>query len=321
LSELRALRSSARVFQGGCKLLRKIGEVIREPRRLVMYLLGSRVFRGLPDPLFLSMKYRLVVGKALSLHEPTSFNEKLQWLKIHDRRPEYTNMVDKYEARKYIVDRVGSQYLVPLLGVYDTFEEIDFAGLPNQYVLKPTHTSGDVFVCRDSSQVDYAALRREVGIWMRREYYWLHREWPYKDIRPRLICEQLLEDGDSELKDYKLMCFNGKVKCLFVCSGRNSSRGLHVDFFDMEWEPMPFERHYPRSGLAIPRPATFDDMVRIAETLSKGIHFLRVDFYEVNRRAYVGELTFYPGAGFERFTPEYYDYLLGSWLELPSSSV
>ncbi len=154
---------------------------------------------------------------------------------------------------------------------------------------------------------------------LRKNYYYHSREWPYKNIEPRIICEEyMVDESGTELKDYKIMCFNGKAKCLFICLNRDSKKGLNVDFYDMEWNPMPFERHYPSSGTIIPKPKSFDKMVELAEKLSEDIPFVRVDFYDINGKLYFGELTFYPGAGFEEFTPESYDYKLGSWIELPN---
>ena len=203
--------------------------------------------------------------------------------------------------------------------MYDRYEEIDFNSLPDQFILKPNHTSGDIFICKDKSKIDHAKLKKEVNRWLKRRYYWVHREWPYKNVKPKIICEKyMVDESGVELKDYKFMCYNGIVKCLFVCLNRHLPTGLNVDFYDMNWERMPFERHYPSSGTFIIKPKNFDKMVRFAEKLSKNIPFVRVDFYETHGELYFGELTFYPGSGFEEFTPEAYDYLLGSWLELPS---
>ena len=275
-----------------------------------------------PGSLYLKIQYKNFIGKKLNLKFPETFNEKLQWLKLYDRNPKYTQMVDKYEVRKYIVETIGEEYLIPLLGVYDSFDEIDFDSLPNQFVLKPNHTSGDIYICRDKSQIDLCDLKRQVNMWLKRKYYWVHREWPYKNIKPRIICEKyMVDESGMELKDYKFMCFNGEVKCSFVCLNRNSSTGLNVDFYDMDWKPMPFKRHYPNSDTIISKPKNFDKMVKFAEKLSKDIPFVRVDFYETNGQLYFGELTFYPGSGFEEFTPEKYDYLLGRWIKLPAKKI
>lgn len=299
-------------------MIRKIFKAIRNPRLILIYLLGFKVFRKIPDSLYLKIEYQLVMGKKLDLKKPQTFNEKLQWLKINDRKSQYTHFVDKFEVRKYIAEEIGEEYLIPLLGVYDNFDEIDFEALPDQFVLKPTHTSGNVYVCKDKSQINYDELKREIGSWLKRQYYWVHREWPYQNVKPRIICEKYMVDESSEgLKDYKFLCFNGEVKCSFICLNRHSKAGLSMDFYDMNWNILPFERRYPNSGTLIPKPITFDKMVNYAEKLSRGMFFVRVDFYEVDGKLYFGELTLYPGAGLEEFTPESYDELLGSWIKLP----
>ena len=299
-------------------MFNKILKALKRPKVIILYMLNLRIFRFIPDAIFLKIKYRLIMGKKLDLKNPKTFNEKLQWLKLYDRRPEYTKMVDKYEVRKYIAKTIGEEYLIPLLGVYDSFDDIDFDRLPNQFVLKPNHTSGDFYICRDKSKIDYKKLKKEVNRWLKREYYWLHREWPYKNVKPRILCEKyLVDESGKELIDYKFMCFNGEVKCIFVCSNRNSPLGLNIDIYNVDWNLMPFGRpNSPRTGVKIPKPRNFNKMIEFAEKLAKDIPFIRVDFYEVDGHLYFGELTFYPTSGFGKFTPEYYDDILGSWLKL-----
>ena len=306
-------------------MVKKIKHYFKKNKKLLLYKLIFRITNKtilrklLSSRVWSIIEYYINFEKDLNLYNPQTFNEKLQWLKLYDRKPEYTKMVDKYEVRKYIAKVIGEEYLVPLLGVYDRFEDINFDKLPNQFVLKPNHTSGDVFICKDKHNIDYDKLKKEVNRWLKRNYYWVHREWPYKNIKPKILCEKFLaNESGEELKDYKFMCFNGKVKCSFVCLNRHSLTGLNVDFYDMDWKPMPFERRYPNSGIITPKPKNFKEMIRLSEILSKDVPFLRVDFYEVNGKLYFGELTLYPGAGFEEFTPESYDYLLGSWLQLPN---
>lgn len=299
-------------------MLKRIKKAIKNPKLILLFFLNSRIFRLLPDDLYLKIKYRLTMGRKLDLNNPETFNQKLQWLKLYDRKPEYTQMVDKYEVRKYIKEIIGEEYLIPLLGVYDSFEEIDFDNLPDEFVLKPNHTSGNVFICKDKSKIDYKKLKKEVNRWLKREYYWLHREWPYRNVKPRIICEKYLEDESSkELRDYKFMCFNGVVKCIFVFSNRYSPTGLNIDIYDVNWNLMPFGRpNIASTGVKIPKPKNFQKMIQYAEKLAVNIPFIRVDFYEVNGHLYFGELTFYPASGFGKFTPEYYDDILGSWLKL-----
>lgn len=302
-------------------MLNKVKKVIKDPKIILLYFLNSRLLRFIPDGLFLKIKFRLIMDKKLDLKNPKTFNEKMQWLKLYDRKPEYTQMVDKYEVRKYIGEVIGKEYLIPLLGVYDNFEAIEFDKLPNKFVLKPNHTSGNVFICKDKSKIDYKKLKKEVNRWLKREYYWLHREWPYKNIKPRIICEKyMVDESGTELKDYKFMCFNGQVKCIFVCTNRTSPTGLNIDIYDVAWNLMPFGRpNQPGTGVKIPKPKNFDKMIKYAEKLAENIPFIRVDFYETDGQLFFGELTFYPGAGFEEFSPEFYDSILGGWITLPGN--
>jgi hypothetical protein len=257
------------------------------------------------------------MNKKLNLLNPSTFNEKLQWLKLHDRNPLYTSYVDKYEVREFIEKTIGKECLVPLLGVYDEVEDVDFSILPDQFVLKPTHTSGNVIICRDKTKLDLIETKKTLIKWLKREYFWYQREWPYKNIKPRIICEELLvNETQEDLIDYKILCFNGEPKCLFLCTDRRSLSGLKVDFYDLNWNPLPFERHYPKSGKLIEKPECLEELLELSKTLSRGIPFVRVDFYIVNKQIKFGELTFYPGSGLEEFSPESFDYLLGSWIDL-----
>lgn len=298
--------------------MNKMIKYIKNPSNIIIYLMNKNFFNWMSDEQYLKIKYRLIMKKKLDLEKPQTYNEKLQWLKLNDRKNGYTKMVDKYEAKKYVASVIGEQYIIPTLGVWEKFKDINFEILPKQFVLKPTHTSGDVFICKDKNNIDYKKLKKKVNKWLKRKYYFLHREWPYKNVKPRIIAETYIENKEEiGLKDYKFMCFNGKVKCSFVCTNRNSKQGLSVDFFDLNWKKMPFTRHYSNSGEHINKPINYNQMLQLAEKLAKNIPFVRVDFYEVNRKIYFGELTFYPGAGFEEFSPEKYDRVLGEWLDLP----
>ena len=268
------------------------------------------------DELYLKIWYRQRIGRKLDLKEPKGFNEKIQWLKLYDRNPDYIKMVDKYEAKKYVSSIIGEQYIISTLGIYDKFEDINFEELPNKFVIKCTHDSGGVVICKDKNALDFNKAKKKINKCLKKNYFYEGREWPYKNVKPRIIIEEYMENQDkSELQDYKIMCFNGKAKCSFVCSERNTN-GLKVDFFDLDWNKMPFERHYPNSDKKIKKPQNYDLMIKLAEKLSKNIPFVRVDFYEINGKVYFGELTFYPGSGMEEFTPEKWDFELGSWLTL-----
>ncbi|EEK76122.1 ATP-grasp fold amidoligase family protein [Bacillus cereus] len=276
------------------------------------------LLNALSDSLYLKIRFWIKMDYKLNLKYPTTFNEKLQFLKLHDRNPKYTKMVDKYEVREYIEEILGEEYLIPIIGVYDRFEDIDFEELPDQFVLKCTHDSGGLVICKDKSQLDITRAKNKINKCLETNYYYRGREFPYKNVRPRIICEEyMVDESGTELKDYKFMCFNGEVKSVFVCLNRNSSKGLNIDFYDPDWNLLPFTRQYPNSGISVPKPKSFDQMIVCAEKLSKDIPFIRVDFYEINGKMYFGELTLYPASGFSAFKPEKYDSLLGSWIQLP----
>ena len=258
------------------------------------------------------------MNSKLDLDNPQTFNEKLQWLKLYDRDPKYTQMVDKYEVRKYIKEKIGEEYLIPLLGVYDKFEDIDFDKLPKQFVIKCNHDSGGLVICKDKSMLNIEEARKKINKSLKKNYFYSGREWPYKNVKPRIIIEKYMEDKETkELIDYKFMCFNGEPKCVFTCTERYND-GLKVTFFDMEWKKMPFIRHYPASSKKINKPVNYDKMLKFSKMLSKNIPFVRVDWYEINGKLYFGELTFYPGSGFEEFKPEEWDKRIGDMLILPN---
>ena len=272
----------------------------------------------LSDKAYLKFGYRAKMGKKLDLQTPKTFNEKLQWLKLYDRKPEYTKMVDKFEAKKYVAEKIGEEYIIPTLGVWNSFDEIDFDKLPDQFVLKCTHDSGGLVICRDKSKLNVEEARKKIEKSLKTNYYLHGREWPYKDVKPRIIAEKYMEDkSNASLTDYKFMCFGGRVYSTFTCTNRFSDDGIHVTFFDKEWNVMPFERSYPADKNGVPKPLNYKKMVELAEKLANGIPFVRVDFYEVREKIYFGELTFFPGSGMEAFQPEEWDYKFGEWITLP----
>lgn len=277
-----------------------------------------RISHIVSDRMYLKIMFKLALNKKLNISNPQTFNEKLQWLKLYDRKPLYTTIVDKYEVKEYIANIIGQEYIIPTLGIWYSVEEIELDKLPNQFVLKCTHDSGSIVICKDKSKLDFEATKKKLKKGLDRNLFWYGREWPYKDVKPRIIAEAYMEDFNAhELIDYKFMCFNGVVKCSFTCSERFTESGLKVTFFDKDWNVMPFERHYPASKNPPKKPINYSKMLRFSKELSKGIPFVRVDFYEINGKLYFGELTLYPGCGFEEFTPEEWDYKLGSWLKLP----
>lgn len=290
---------------------------IRNPHSVLLPLIYKTV-RLWPDKLYLQMLYRLLMHKPLNLKNPKSFNEKLQWLKLYNRKHQYTLMVDKLKVKDYVADLIGEEYIIPTLGVWENAKDVDFNSLPDKFVIKCNHNSGQgLYICKNKSEMNEAEVRSNLQKALETDYFIRFREWPYKDVERRIIAEKYIEDKssvDGDLKDYKFMCFNGKVHCSFVCSERKTD--LKVSFFDRDWMPMPFERHYPRSNKPIPKPVHYEEMIRLAEALSKGIPFVRVDFYDVEDKIYFGELTFFPGSGFEEFTPEIWDERLGSLINI-----
>ena len=296
----------------------KLKRIADNPYRIFSALAAHGCFHWLPDALYLKWMFRSQVGKWPDLDNPRTFNEKCQWLKLHDRKPEYTRMVDKYQVRQFVAQTIGENHLIPLLGVWETPEDIDFNALPEQFVLKCNHNSGlGMCICRDKAKLDIPKTKRQLRKGLQQNYYLPGREWPYQDVPRRIMGEQYIQDAQGDLKDYKFMCFDGIVRCSCVCSDRSSGKGLHVTFFDRNWNRMPFERHYPASSEDFPKPARYEEMITLAETLSKGLPFVRVDLYEIDGKVYFGELTFFPGSGFSKFTPEEWDHTLGTWLHVP----
>lgn len=275
----------------------------------------------LPDRIFLHYSYWRRMNKKLNLKKPKTFNEKLQWLKLYDRQPIYTTMVDKYAVKQYIADKIGQQYIIPTLGVWDTFDEIDFAMLPNQFVLKCTHDSGGLVICKDKSCLDLKSAKEKITKSLKQNYYWRGREWPYKNVPPRIIAEQYMEDRETqELRDYKFFCFNGEPKMVLVCADRYSVDGLRENFYDTDWNLMPVQRRtHPNTDYKIDKPENLSEMLELVRVLAKDIPFSRIDFYVINKKSYFGEITFYPASGFEAFQPEKWDEIMGSWLTLPNA--
>lgn len=271
----------------------------------------------MPDKWYLSLKFRSKMGYWMNWKHPKTFNEKLQWLKIYDRNPLYTKLVDKYEVRKYISSKIGEEHLVPLLGVWENPSDIDFNSLPNQFVLKCTHDSASIIICEDKSKFDFDLVKQKMQHHLSINYYHPSREWPYKNVKPQIIAEKYIRDPNiPDLKDYKFQVFNGTVQNCFVCSKRFMPQGLHVTFFDKNWETLNFTKKYPKECELPKKPLFFKEMLMISEQLSKDIPFVRVDFFETPSNFFISELTFYPGAGFEKFSPNDWDLKMGALLKI-----
>lgn len=271
----------------------------------------------LSDETYLRLQYRALVGRRLDLPNPTGFNEKLQWLKLYDRNPLYTTLVDKCAVKNWVAERGGERYIVPTYAVWEYVEDIDLSVLPERFVLKTNHDCGGIAICRNRSDFDFDAAKRKLAKHLKHNYFWGCREWPYKNVKPCVFAEKYLNPSGpaEEIIDYKIMCFGGKARCAFTCTGR-ATGDLRVDFFDLEWNHLPFERHYPNADVEPDAPSSLVEMCDLAEVLARDIPFVRVDFYEVAGEPRFGEMTFYPGAGLEEFTPEEWDERLGSWIDL-----
>lgn len=282
----------------------------------------------LPDKIYLKKLYKAKTGKELNLNNPTLFNEKLNWLKLYNRRPEYTMMADKYRVREYIKEKIGEEYLVPLLGVYDKVEDIDFDSLPNQFVLKCNHDS-EVVICRDKENNDFQCKKGkinsidEVKVYLNKRlginFYKASREWPYKNIERKIICEEYLSDKDSKtLTDYKFHCFNGEPKYVYVLTEVKDQK--YLDFFDMNYKRVPIEHSaLPNSpeNTVFPIPDGFEKMEKTAAKLSHNLPYCRVDLYNISGKIYFGEITFFPTGAFANFKPEKWNKIFGDYIELP----
>lgn len=285
-------------------------------------IVSAAAYRGLfnwiGDKAFLKLTFWARMGEKLNLDQPKTYNEKLQWLKLYDRNPLYTTLVDKYAVKDYVAEKIGKQYLIPTLGVWDCFDDIDFESLPKQFVLKCTHDSGGLVICKDKDTLDKEKARRKIEKSLHFQYYYLGREWPYKNVKPRIIAEEYMEDSEvKELRDYKFFCFDGKFKILFIATDRQKQGDdTKFDFFDEKFTHLPFTNGHPNAIIPPKKPECFDEMVRLAEKLSEGIPQVRIDFYEVDGKVFFGEMTFFHWSGMVPFNPPEWDRKLGDWIVL-----
>ena len=295
--------------------LRKIKKAIQHPELIPLKLIPGHL---LPDSFYLKCLYKNKTGKKLNLNNPLLYNEKIQWLKLYDRQQKYSNLSDKYEVRDFITHTIGNDYLVHIYGVWNSFDEIPFNELPNEFVLKCTHDSGSIIFCKNKNLFDIPKTRDYFLKILAKNYYWDKREWAYKNIRPRIIAEKLMIDESSfGLKDYKIFCFNGEPKIIQVDFDRFTDHKRN--FYSLQWEYQPFALKYPTAPqINIPRPSNLLLMLELAKKLSVGITHVRVDFYSIGNKIFFGELTFYHGAGFEHFDPSEWNRIFGDWMILPN---
>lgn len=276
----------------------------------------------LPDSIYIRLRYRFQMRKRLNLKNPKTFQEKLQWLKLHDRNPLYTTLVDKVQVKEYVSEKVGSQYVIPLLGVWDRLEDIEWEKLPDRFVLKTNHSGGNlgVVICRDNASFNRQTAIDKLNVSLKHDVYKDLREWPYKNVVKKVFAEELVETqpGEKDLPDYKWYCFNGEPKYCQVIQNRTTHET--IDFFDAEWNHQEFVGLNPKAENAEDkpvRPVNLDAQIKIVRELSRDIPFSRIDLYDTGKNIYFGEVTFYPASGLGCFRPENYNELLGAMIKLP----
>lgn len=296
----------------------KILNVIKNPYKLIVHLNNTSFTRFIPDVLCLKCIYRDQTGKRLDLKNPKGFNEKLQWLKLYNHQPQYNNLVDKFEAKNFVAGIIGEDYIIPSLGVWEDIEDVDISKLPEQFVLKTTHDSKGVVICKDRNTFNWEAAKEKLKKHLNKNFYYGGREWPYKDVKPRIIAEEYKEDKvTGELRDYKFFCFNGQPKVLYIAQGRGIGNEVVADFFDMEFNHLDLKIDHEMATSIPEKPYNFDLMKQLASRLSSGLPHVRVDFYEANGNVFFGELTFFHCSGFANFHPDKWDKTFGDWIILP----
>lgn len=292
----------------------KLKNFIKNPRIIYIYLASNGLLKWIPDKQYLKIMFKARMGYNLNLNNPQTFSEKLQWIKLNKREKKWSKMVDKYEVREYIKNVIGEQYLIPLIGVYNTFEEINLDKLPNKFVIKCTHDSGGLIICKDKSKLNIEEAKRKINKCLKRNYFYWSREWPYKNVKPRIVCESFISDSNDTPDDYKVLCFNGKAKLIELHRGRFDNHTQ--DFYDINWKKTGISQGYTNSNIIYEKPEKFEEMIFLSEKIAKNIPHVRIDWFIVKGKLYFGEITFFDGSGMEPFDNKSDDYLLGSWIKL-----
>ncbi len=311
----------------------KIGKYIpKRIKRIILFIvripekISVKIYKAasvgkipFPDKAFQKWDYKIHTGHRLNLRNPVTFQEKLQWLKYYYRNPELTKLVDKYEVREYVREKIGEEYLVPLYGVYNKWDEIDFDALPDSFVIKCTHDSGSVVICPDKNSLDYESAKAKIEAGLLRNQFYLSREWPYKNVKPRIIIEKyLVDDATGDLPDYKFFCFGGKPKYVQICSERFFESGLKENNYDMNWNELPFnEIGITKNNNITEKSVWFSKMESFAEKLSEYFPHVRVDFIVTKNLFFFTELTFFDGGGRHLYVPDEYNKIIGEYITLP----
>lgn len=288
--------------------------------KIIFKIVRSRLGRLIPSKQYISINYRLLIGYFPNIDNPHTFNEKLQWLKLYGFKPEYTKMVDKYLVKDYVSSLIGEEYIIPTIAVWDDVDDIRFDQLPNQFVLKCTHDSGGLIICKDKSSLDVDSAKDKLKKSLARNYYWNGREYPYRDVKPRIIAEKYMQDDDSfELKDYKVLCFNGEPRLIEVFTGRYT-KNFSCNIYTENWAPTPLHQSkygLPRSTYEYEKPVFLEEMLSLSRKIAQDMPHVRVDWYYTNNRLYFGEITFFDASGFEEFEPNEWNLVLGDMISLP----
>ena len=301
--------------------MRPLSLFLKHPYEILVSVV-LRIKRFVPDELYLKIifKSQINAGYKLNLKNPQTFNEKCQWMKLYNHNPLYTTLVDKVNVKRYVADKIGEEYVIPIIGVWDRVDDIKWEELPNKFVLKCSHDSGGIVICKDKSFLDIDAAKKKLEKSLNYNYYWEGREWPYKNVPRRVFAETYMEDKFGELRDYKFLCFGGVPKILYIATERQK-HATKFDFFDENFNHLPFTNAHPNAEVMPQKPESFELMKELASKLSEGIPFVRVDFYEVNGKVYFGEMTFFHMGGMKPFDPKEWDYKLGSLITLPENIV
>ena len=301
--------------------VKRVGRFLFDKETRFNYLCILGAYNGLSDEAFLKKKFKIAMGYEPDLENPLTYSEKLQWLKLHDRKNIYTQMVDKHEVKALVRDMIGEEYVVPEYGCWDHFDDIDFDALPDKFVLKCTHDSGGIYICKDKSRMDKAAVKEFMEKRLGRNSYIFEREWPYKNVKPRILAEKYIEEiASDDLKDYKFFCFDGNVPYLFVASERMGDSETKFDFFDREYNHLDLINGHPNAAVIPEKPRNFDLMLELSEKMSKGIPQVRIDFYDTGEHVYFGEFTFSHWGGTKPFEPEKWDRIFGDCIKLPTKT-
>lgn len=299
-------------------IVKSVKETVTNPELRFNYLTALGFHNRMDDETFLKKRWKVRFGKDLNLENPKTFNEKMQWLKLYNRKLEYTTFVDKYEVKKYVASVIGEEYIIPTLGLYGRFSDIDFNKLPDQFVIKCTHDSGSTIVVRDKNRMNKMAVKKKIDRALKKNYYYSSREWPYKNVKPRIIVEKYMEDeGNKLMRDYKFFCFDGKPEIMYISEGLENHATAGISFYDMNMKLIDCKRSDYRQLDYIPeKPKNFGKMKEFSAILSKGIPHLRVDWYEINGKLYFSELTFSTCGGIVPFENDGWDKKLGDMIDL-----